>query len=65
MYARAKIIEIEIKQSFWQRRFGLASIHITGRGAPVRHATLRDVTWQEAQAFVAWYYERTEDVRRS
>lgn len=65
VYARAKLIEIEIKQSFWQRRFGLASIHITGRGAPVRHATLRDVTWQETQAFVAWYYERTEDVRRS
>lgn len=65
VYARAKIIEVEIKQSFWQRRFGLASIHMTGRGAPVRHATLRDVTWDEAQAFVAWYYARTEDVRRS
>lgn len=51
VYARAKLIEVEIKQSF-----GLANIPMTGRGAPVRHATLRDVTW---------YYARTEDVRRS
>ncbi|WP_161952269.1 hypothetical protein [Metalysinibacillus jejuensis] len=51
MYARAKLIEVEIKQSF-----GLASISMTGRGASVRHATLRDVTWD---------YARTEDVRRS
>ncbi|WP_240377057.1 PH domain-containing protein [Bacillus piscicola] len=55
---RMKIEELEITESWLQRKFGLASLQISTRAKPVRVSTLSDIPQDEAVRCYHWYANR-------
>lgn len=59
---RCQIIEVEMKQSFLQRMFGLASIQTTNKSTPVHEESIDDLPLEDAETFMHWYGQRTTEV---
>ncbi|MDK8643096.1 PH domain-containing protein [Niallia taxi] len=60
---RSKVIEVEVAQSRWQRRFGLAKMGIVNRSKPIVHTSIKDVPYDAAVDFYYWYKKRGKDIR--
>lgn len=60
---RVKVQEIEVKHSWLQRKFGLASIQFSNRGKPLHVSVLKDVPKEMASYFVSWYKNRATEVK--
>jgi len=60
---RNKVIEIEVGQSRWQKRFGLATIDIVNRSKPIVHTEISDIPYEAAAGFYYWYRMRTKEIR--
>jgi putative membrane protein len=59
---RNKIIEIQVKYSFFQKYFGLASITTVNRAKPVHHNEICDVPADIARMVYKWYQGRTNEI---
>lgn len=59
---RKQVIEIEMKQSLLQRKFGLASIQTTNKSTPPHEESIHDISVEDAKEFVYWYGRRAEEV---
>lgn len=55
---RRKILEIEVKEGFLQRKWKLASIQIANRARPVHLSKMADLPAETASRFYQWYAER-------
>lgn len=60
---RDKIVEVSVKRTKLQQWTGLATIGLVNRAQPVRHASLPDVTVEEASRFYRWYALRGKEAR--
>jgi putative membrane protein len=58
--SRQKIQEIEVKNSFLQRKWKLASIKTANRGKPVHFSEMSDVPVNFANHFYSWYAARSQ-----
>ncbi|WP_217586165.1 PH domain-containing protein [Lentibacillus saliphilus] len=59
---RKKIIEIEIEQSWFQKKLGLANITTVNRVKPAHQESLEDIPIEAAHHFKQWYVQRYNDV---
>ncbi len=60
---RNKVIEVEVGQSRWQKRFGLATIDIVNRSKPIVHTDIADIPYEAAANFYYWYRMRKKEIR--
>ena len=59
---RKKVIEIEVEQSFLQRKFGVATIKTVNRTNPVHHEEMQDIPVDASNEFIHWYHERSKEI---
>lgn len=56
-----KIEELKVKESWLQRKFGLATLAIYARANPIHEATLADFPRDKAMQYYQWYASRSRD----
>lgn len=59
---RELVIEIAVKQNFFQRQFGLSSILTTNRAKPVLVNEIKDIPQQFSTHFIKWYHARDVEI---
>lgn len=62
MTTRKNMVEMEISQSFYQKLFGLATVHTINRATPIHEKALKDVTKETARDMMDWYENRNKDI---
>ncbi|MGP7819308.1 PH domain-containing protein [Niallia sp. 01092] len=59
---RSKVMEIEVKRTKWQKKFGLATIKMINRSKPLVHTKMMDVPLEKADVFYIWYTKRILEI---
>lgn len=60
---RKKVIEVEVAQSYLQRKLNLTTIGIVNRTNPINYEEMEEIPISSAKHFLAWYYKRSDDVQ--
>ncbi len=55
---RERIEELKVTESWLQRKFGLASLHISTRANPIYHTKIKDIPKSVAVEYYQWYAKR-------
>ncbi|WP_050615478.1 PH domain-containing protein [Bacillus testis] len=59
-----KIQEIQVRHSWLQRKFNVATIEFTNRAKPIRVNELKDLSIDEASGFFNWYHESIKQTKK-
>ncbi|HEY4600745.1 MAG TPA: PH domain-containing protein [Cerasibacillus sp.] len=60
---RKKVIEVEVTQSYLQRKLNLTTIGIVNRTNPINYEEMEDIPISSAKHFLTWYHKRSDDIQ--
>lgn len=60
---RKKVIEVEIAQSYLQRKLNLTTIGIVNRTNPINFEEMEDMSVSSTERFLTWYDRRSVDIQ--